>query len=134
MIFNFLNNCKGQIQRNKFAKILIPLLLCRSTHVDNYLIRIGTHNSYQITGFLSDLKSKTIWLSNTASQALVSLCKQGANSDQAPNKVLLECTPVTLAKAVKNKVEIEGFIKCHVRDAAALCCYFAWLEKEIPSG
>ena len=87
-----------------------------------------------ITGFLSDLKSKTIWLSNTASQALVSLCKQGANSDQAPNKVLLECTPVTLAKAVKNKVEIEGFIKCHVRDAAALCCYFAWLEKEIPSG
>ena len=27
-----------------------------------------------------------------------------------------------------------GFINCHVRDAAALCSYFAWLEKEIPTG
>ena len=25
-------------------------------------------------------------------------------------------------------------MNCHVRDAAALCSYFAWLEKEIPTG
>ena len=43
-------------------------------------------------------------------------------------------TPVSLSKAVKNPVEVEGFIQCHIRDAAALCCYFAWLEKEISSG
>ena len=29
---------------------------------------------------------------------------------------------------------ISGFVNCHVRDAAALCSYFAWLEKEIPTG
>ena len=79
-----------------------------------------------ITDFLGDSKNQTIWLSNHASQALVSLASK--------NKILLECTPVTLAKCIKNKVEIEGFIKCHVRDAAALCCYFAWLEKEVPKG
>jgi Xaa-Pro aminopeptidase len=48
--------------------------------------------------------------------------------------VLLEVTPVTLLKACKNPVEIDGFVKCHVRDAAALCSYFAWLEKQIPTG
>ena len=29
---------------------------------------------------------------------------------------------------------LQGFINCHVRDAAALCSYFAWLEKQIPTG
>ncbi len=36
-----------------------------------------------------------------------------------------------LSKAVKNSVELEGFRQCHIRDAAALCKYFAWLEKEL---
>lgn len=88
-----------------------------------------------IQGFLGEQKDKTIWLSNYASQALISLCTRGSSHDAKPaNKVITECTPVTFAKALKNPVEIEGFIKCHVRDAAALCSYFAWLEKEIPSG
>jgi len=80
-----------------------------------------------ITGYLSGLRNKNIWLSNQASQALVSLCSKN-------NKLVIECTPVTLAKAIKNEVEIQGFINSHVRDAAALCSYFAWLEKEIPTG
>jgi len=92
-------------------------------NVDN-VVEIKPYDS--IAGFLSDLKNVTIWLSNNASQALVSLC--------SPNKTILECTPVTLAKAIKNPVEIQGFKSCHVRDAAALCSYFAWLEKEIPKG
>ena len=33
-----------------------------------------------------------------------------------------------------NSLIFPGFINCHVRDAAALCSYFAWLEKEIPTG
>jgi len=80
-----------------------------------------------ITGYLSGLRNKSIWLSNHASQALVSLCSKN-------NKLVIECSPVTLAKCIKNEVEIQGFINCHVRDAAALCSYFAWLEKEIPTG
>lgn len=43
-----------------------------------------------------------------------------------------EITPVCLMKSIKNKVESQGLIDCHVRDAAALCCYFAWLEKTVP--
>ncbi|KAI9092402.1 peptidase M24, structural domain-containing protein [Phlyctochytrium arcticum] len=40
-------------------------------------------------------------------------------------------SPITTAKAIKNEVELEGFRQSHIRDAAALCEYFAWLEKEL---
>jgi Xaa-Pro aminopeptidase len=36
-----------------------------------------------------------------------------------------------LDKAVKTKSELDGFRNCHVRDAAALCQYFGWLENEL---
>ncbi|KNE58607.1 hypothetical protein AMAG_04170 [Allomyces macrogynus ATCC 38327] len=39
--------------------------------------------------------------------------------------------PVTSFKAVKNAVEVEGFRQSHIRDAAALVSYFAWLEDEL---
>lgn len=29
---------------------------------------------------------------------------------------------------------VKGLTNAHIRDAAALCCYFAWLEKEVPKG
>ena len=35
------------------------------------------------------------------------------------------------AKAVKNKIELDGMRACHVRDGAALSEYFAWLEEEL---
>jgi Xaa-Pro aminopeptidase len=37
-------------------------------------------------------------------------------------------------KAIKNDVELGGFEACHVRDAAALCQYLAWLEKNVANG
>ncbi|TPX58919.1 hypothetical protein SpCBS45565_g07872 [Spizellomyces sp. 'palustris'] len=40
-------------------------------------------------------------------------------------------SPVMTAKAIKNEAELEGFRQSHIRDAAALCEYFAWLEKEL---
>ena len=84
-----------------------------------------------ITGFLSSLKNKTIWLSNESSQALLLSIQGGTKSS---NKAITECSPVTIAKAKKNPVEIQGFVNCHIRDGAALCSYFAWLEKEVPKG
>ena len=41
---------------------------------------------------------------------------------------------MAMAKAIKNETEIAGFVASHVRDAAALCRYFAWLEANVPSG
>ncbi|CAK9787047.1 Creatinase/aminopeptidase [Cutaneotrichosporon oleaginosum] len=38
------------------------------------------------------------------------------------------------AKARKNATEIEGFRRAHIRDGAALCRYFAWLEEVLAKG
>lgn len=61
-----------------------------------------------------------IWLSGCSSEAIVA----SIPSQQR----LLEASPVTKAKAIKNDVEIQNMRNCHVRDAAALCEYLAWLE------
>jgi Xaa-Pro aminopeptidase len=38
------------------------------------------------------------------------------------------------AKSIKNDVELRGMRRCHVRDAAALCKYFLWLEDQHAAG
>lgn len=45
--------------------------------------------------------------------------------------VVVKPSPVEVEKAVKNEVELEGFRRCHIRDAAALCSYFCWLEQQL---
>ncbi|KAI9258225.1 peptidase M24, structural domain-containing protein [Phascolomyces articulosus] len=41
---------------------------------------------------------------------------------------------ITDAKAIKNEAELKGMRDCHMRDAAALVHYFAWLEKQLKAG
>ena len=42
--------------------------------------------------------------------------------------------PISLMKAVKNAVEIEGARAAHVRDGAAVTRFLAWFDREAPSG
>ncbi|CAH1183392.1 unnamed protein product [Phaedon cochleariae] len=65
-----------------------------------------------------------IWFAENSSYALINIIPK-------ENRLLTNNTPVSLMKAVKNPVEIQGMRNCHIRDAAALCCYFSWLEKNI---
>jgi len=64
-----------------------------------------------------------IWLSDTASQGLVSIVPARRRH--------LKVTPVCLMKSIKNEVEIKGFDASHDRDSAALCQYFCWLERAV---
>ena len=43
-------------------------------------------------------------------------------------------SPVVLAKALKNEVELEGMRRCHVRDGAAVCKFLRWLDETIAAG
>jgi Xaa-Pro aminopeptidase len=49
------------------------------------------------------------------------------NADQ----VLLRSSPLALAKAIKNNVEMDGLKNAHVRDGAAVVQYLAWLDKQM---
>lgn len=44
------------------------------------------------------------------------------------HNILFRTSPITLAKALKNAAEIEGMRNAHLRDAAALAEFWAWLE------
>lgn len=46
-------------------------------------------------------------------------------------KVFLQQSPIALAKALKNPVEIEGLKKAHIRDGAAVVQYLVWLDKQM---
>eukprot|EP00250_Pteridium_aquilinum_P005032 c15192_g1_i1 orf=59-2065(+) len=47
------------------------------------------------------------------------------------DQVLLQQSPLALAKALKNPVELDGFRKSHIRDGAAVVSYLAWLDEKM---
>lgn len=46
-------------------------------------------------------------------------------------KVFLQQSPIALAKALKNPVEMDGLKKAHIRDGAAVVQYLVWLDKQM---
>uniref|UniRef100_K7LND7 Creatinase N-terminal domain-containing protein n=1 Tax=Glycine max TaxID=3847 RepID=K7LND7_SOYBN len=48
-----------------------------------------------------------------------------------PDKVLLQQSPLALAKALKNSVELDGLKKAHIQDGAAVVQYLVWLDKKM---
>ncbi|KAF9607623.1 hypothetical protein IFM89_037551 [Coptis chinensis] len=56
---------------------------------------------------------------------------EGPNGRIAHPSAVYRISPISMAKAVKNKAELEGMQSSHLRDAAALSQFWAWLEEEI---
>lgn len=47
------------------------------------------------------------------------------------NRILMQQSPLALAKAIKNPVELDGLRKAHVRDGAAVVQYLVWLDGQM---
>ncbi|PVU92142.1 hypothetical protein BB559_003830 [Furculomyces boomerangus] len=45
--------------------------------------------------------------------------------------IIEEYSPATVLKLTKNKVELDGIRKCHIRDGVARVKFYAWLEREL---
>ena len=52
----------------------------------------------------------------------------------AKTNLLKKDSPITLMKACKNSVEIEGARAAHIRDAAAMINFLSWLERSVEKG
>lgn len=83
------------------------------------------HSYADIHAFLKELANsctndEKIWISNSSSYALHTDCGEA--------KKHTAVTPMSIMKAIKNNVEVEGMKAAHIRDAVALVKYFAWLE------
>lgn len=70
-----------------------------------------------------------VWMDPGKSNVAVYEAAKACGADS----ILDSATPVTLAKAIKNAVEIEGMKKAHVRDGVALSRFLAWFEAQFPS-
>ncbi|CAL9027017.1 unnamed protein product [Prunus brigantina] len=57
-------------------------------------------------------------------------CCHALYSKLNPEKVILQQSPLALAKALKNPIELEGLKKAHIRDGAAVVQYLVWLDKQ----
>ncbi|KAL8152136.1 hypothetical protein V2J09_021944 [Rumex salicifolius] len=58
-------------------------------------------------------------------------CCYALYSKLSPDQVLLQQSPLALAKSLKNPVEKEGLKQCHIRDGAAVVQFFVWLDKQM---
>ncbi|KAJ9131448.1 hypothetical protein P3X46_035105 [Hevea brasiliensis] len=55
----------------------------------------------------------------------------GSNGQSWGPSGVYKASPISLAKALKNPAELQGMRDSHLRDAAALAQFWAWLEEEI---
>ncbi|XP_050424258.1 xaa-Pro aminopeptidase ApepP isoform X2 [Adelges cooleyi] len=101
-------------------------------HFKNENLSVNIHPYETIHTFFNDIlasdSSKTgkVWVSDKSSYNLVTTVSK-SNRISKP-------TPIPLMKAIKNPVEIKGLINAHIKDGAALCSYFSWLEENISQG
>lgn len=78
---------------------------------------------------LTTLKNehKKVWVDPTKTNQALADCL-------SPETTLEDYSPISLLKSLKNEVELEGIRQSHLRDAAALISYFAWLEETLKNG
>jgi Xaa-Pro aminopeptidase len=78
---------------------------------------------------LSRLSNQTVRLDQaTAADALTRLIESHGG------RPMRGADPITLMKAVKNAVEVDGARAAHLRDGAAVAHFLAWLDREAPQG
>ncbi|XP_064599693.1 xaa-Pro aminopeptidase 1-like [Liolophura sinensis] len=99
----------------------------RGTTGDDITITVHPYGDIRkfVESFQDEGNGKT-WISTKSSFTLADLIPK-------EKRVTLPC-PISLMKAVKNRVEIDGMKQAHIKDAVTLCEYFSWLEKMVPKG
>ncbi|KAK4539259.1 hypothetical protein RGQ29_031932 [Quercus rubra] len=82
--------------------------------------------SNQLNALSAEMKDEfeLIWADPTS-------CCYALYSKLDADKVLLRPSPLALAKAIKNIVELEGLKRAHVRDGAAVVQYLVWLDHQM---
>ncbi|XP_044750322.1 xaa-Pro aminopeptidase ApepP [Coccinella septempunctata] len=86
----------------------------------------SVHPYEEIDEYLKQCEKEKVWFSDSINYHLNSLVPK--------HNQHIEISPTTLLKAVKNPTEVQGMRNAHIKDGAALCCYLAWLEENVPKG
>lgn len=95
-------------------------------HLGNQVTR---HAEAALAEALSGLKDKTVLFDPTQSAEAHRAALEAAGAD-----IVMGRDPCVLPKACKNRVEIDGTHKAHIRDGLALTKFLHWLAVEAPKG
>ena len=93
---------------------------------------ITLHPYAEVGGYIKSLKAKEKILID--SESLNSETGKAIVDAFGRENIVEGSSPVELAKAVKNDVEIEGFRKAYVQDGIVQTRFFKWLEEQVSSG
>jgi len=117
------------VNRNK-AKLFVKLDKVTKKVKDhlNKIVEIYDYKELKKhLAFLRKEKNKVLLDSETISQSVVDCLKQGC-------ELIYGESPITLLKAIKNKTELNGFKKAHIRDGVAMIKFLFWLEQSVTCG
>ena len=89
------------------------------------------HEPDRLEGFIDDLGKQGLSVAFDAATAPAALTQ---SIERAGGKADIRPDPITLMKAVKNPVELEGARAAHERDGAAMARFLAWFAAEAPRG
>ncbi|GLV42514.1 Aminopeptidase P [Carabus blaptoides fortunei] len=101
-------------------------------HLSQPGVNVTLHPYADVASFIQSLvpsggdQSAKIWFGTGANRALTSMVPEAL--------CLIQASPVAVMKAIKNKTEADGMRQSHIRDGAAVCRYFAWLESALQAG
>lgn len=96
------------------------------SHLGNQVTR---HDEAALNDALSALKDKTVLFDPAQSADAYRILLEDAGAT-----LLMGRDPCVLPKACKNKIEIDGTHKAHIRDGLALTKFLHWLSIEAPKG
>ena len=96
----------------------------------------GEKNGVRVKVLAYDaLASDLFFLCSNASITRVGLASSVSEyvalSVPVTKRVLLDYTPITRTKAVKNEAKVRGMRRAHVMDGIALAVLFEWLERQM---
>ena len=114
------------IEKSEPRKIHFFINPNKLENVSEYLQQnsIQVHIYEEISDFLASIQENMLVDASKCNYSLYEKVSKPINSSSI----------ITEIKAIKNPREIQGFRDCHIRDAIAVCKYFAWLENELHNG
>ncbi|XP_071722446.1 aminopeptidase P1 [Rutidosis leptorrhynchoides] len=104
----------------EYGAVNSDLALLASGQLDLNSVGANLHGNGEAVKHNNDL----VWIDPNS-------CCYAVYSRLNPDKVHAQQSPLALAKALKNPVELEGLKNAHVRDGVAVVQYLAWLDNQM---
>ncbi|KAG1342114.1 Aminopeptidase P1 [Cocos nucifera] len=86
--------------------------------------KVDSHVTGNVDNTVEEKKHNMIWIDPSS-------CSLALYSKLMPDQVFMQQSPLALAKAIKNPIELDGLRMAHIRDGAAVVQFLVWLDNQM---